>query len=235
VNVGVHGGHQGALVLAHLRPDIGRGGDQHAGKLGAQQIRHAALQGRVAIGVEQHHGHRRKAASANLLGDRGDLGLVGVVEDGAVSEAARAHLEHRLALDQRFFATSGEVVGVGHARPCDLHHVAIAARDHQRDGSAPALDDGVERQRGAMHHQLHRAAGRLVALEQHVDPARDRLGGGGGDARLLVVVDPRGVEVGHDEVGEGAADIDADSISGHRITLVEGLPSFSDCGQKIKR
>ena len=57
-----HGGHR-ALVLAHLGPDLGRRHHERVGERGTQRARNRALVLGIRVGVEQADGHGRRVAT----------------------------------------------------------------------------------------------------------------------------------------------------------------------------
>ena len=166
---------------------------------------------RIGEGIEQADGDR-----LDLLGQQRIDGAFGVARLERPLDAA-ARIDPlvddlaEIALDQRRRLLPGEVVELGHAQRADLQHVAKALGRDQPDARALVLEDGVGGHRRAVADLLDHVAGQAGLLEQLAQALDDRLrvvADAGGD--LLGVDGAVGAQQ-HD-VGEGAADIDADTI-----------------------
>ena len=139
------------------------------------------------------------------LARRRDAGFVERHAARAPSASIRSSTSRRRSpLDQRHEAAL-QAVGRRPGAPAELEHVAKAARRDQADGRDLALEHRVGRRRRAVHDRVERRrvdAGRVERGEHAeglvVDRRRHL-----GDAHLA----GRGVD--DDQVGEGAADVDA--------------------------
>ena len=149
------------------------------------------------------------SASAPALPERArrltHLLLVEREHDLAVGVDALGHLEAQLPRDERLEGALQAVRGRAGAAP-ELQHVAEAARGDQPGPGALALEQRVGRRRRAVDERLD-LAGRDASFGERREhalrlvPRRGRhLGGPDGAGRL----------VEQHEVGEGAADVDAD-------------------------
>jgi hypothetical protein len=152
-------------------------------------------------------------------GDRVQFPLVRLGLDGAVGAHPGDDLEHRLARDQGAFAADAEIVRVGQAPARQFHHVAVATADHQRDRGSAFLDDGVQRQGGAVRDHRHVGRRRAFGGQQRTHPGLHRGRGVGGNRWFLVDAQAAIAQIGHHEVGEGAADIHADAPARRALPL----------------
>src|SRR5262249_1507430 len=131
----------------------------------------------------------------------------------------------QVALDQRRRLLPGEVIKPRRAQRADFQDVAEALRGDQPDLGALVLEDGVRGDRGAVADFLDLPAGEAGFAQRLIEPV---------DQRARVVVDARGyfldvdraVGAEHDDVGERAADVDADAVGGRHYTL-SGISEFS--------
>ena len=130
-----------------------------------------------------------------------------------VVDALVDHLA-QIALDQRRRLGPGHVVEARHAQRADLQDVAEPLGGDQADARALLLEDGVGGDRGAVADLLDGASRYAGLGEQLGKPVDDGTGvvlDAGGD--LLGV--HRAVGAEQHDVGEGAADVDADAIGRH--------------------
>ena len=94
--------------------------------------------------------------------------------------------------------------------PADMQDVAVAAGGDQAGDRAVMLEDGVGRDGGAMEHHVDRLARNSVLVAEGGKAGDDAARGIVGRGRDLVHAGLAGLGVGKDQVGEGAAHIDAD-------------------------
>jgi hypothetical protein len=175
----------------------------------------AALVDVVEVGEEEADGDRLDALVAQVLGGDADGVLVERREDRAGRwQQPLRHGAAELALDQRP-RLPGDVlldrVVVGALVAADVDDVAEAlGGDHPRL-RALVLEDRVGRDRGAVHHQVDFGGADAAGGAEVADAAGDRRGDVLAAADLHHL-DPVGVVVEVDEVGEGAADVDPDRL-----------------------
>ena len=141
----------------------------------------------------------------------------GVSSTLAVGAHPGAHLEDPVAWNEGRLARGGEVVRAREAEPGELEHVAVALRHDEGHARPPALDDRVEADGGAVHHELDVAQGHAEGL-----PTRARIprstAADGSAGTLGSLWNLRSVcgHVHQHEVGERPADVDADPVARHR-------------------
>ena len=202
---GVEHGRRGALELARLGIHFVRQRDERQRR--RQCLADRALMRRIGIGMEERDGdafHAGRLDAGHRVGNRGVVGRqhgrAGMIDTlGQADAPIRRHL--RGAARRQV-----EAIEVLASAAADIEHVLEAARRHQRHRIDPILDDGVGDQGGAVDEIvdfLGREAGGgeggqdagdgIVALGRHLDrpdfAARRQQG---------------------DQIGEGAADVDAD-------------------------
>jgi hypothetical protein len=166
---------------------------------------------------------RARGDGLDLLGQQRIDGAFGIggrqraIDMAAMVDALVDHLA-QVALDQRHGLGPGEVVELGHAQGADLQHVAEALGGDQTNAGALVLD-GVGGDGGAVAYFVQ-AQARCGLAEELAQAFHDGPG---------VVVDAGGDFLGmdgavaaeQDDVGERAADVDADAIgdvAGHTAT-----------------
>ena len=154
----------------------------------------------------------------DLLGkQRIDLGFgIGGLQralDVALGVDALVHHAAQIALDQRRRLFPGDVVEARHAQRADLQHVAEALGGDEPDLGALVLEDGVGGDGGAVADLVQRGRrdpGLAEDLAQAFDDGAGVVVDAGGD---FLGVDGAVAAEQHD-VGEGAADVDADAVGG---------------------
>ena len=161
--VGVGDRGDRALVLVHLRQDLGRDRDRDAGHDLVGDLADPLLVDAAGIGVHQANGQRFDPARLEL----GKLLTQIVFVQPAYHIAARAGallgLDGELQRRQRFGLGPDDPAGedAGHEGTGDLQHLPVALGGHETDAGALPFQDGVGRDRGAVHHVGDR--GRLDA------------------------------------------------------------------------
>ena len=171
-----------------------------------QQRREPALVGGVGVGVQQADRHHLDPLIAEQRREAPRLGLVERDQDAARVVDALGHLEpQRPRHDRGLPARQVEAVQVIALLPADLQHVAEPPRRDQGGPRPPPLQHRVGRHGRA----VGQAGDLLVRPEQDTEPFQHRLGGIAGRQDLLHPQRPAGQRLRH-QIGEGAADIDAD-------------------------
>ena len=198
-DVGVHDGGIGPLVLAILRGDGGGERDGDARQEPSGERSDGGLVVRIGIGMEQGDCQR-------VL----HLGWIERPAHGPVGRDALADLHDLVARDERRVLVDEEVVDVVAELPLDLEHVAEPLGRHQEGPGPLPLDDEVGAERRAMHGLLHVGHGRPRPLEQRVEALQHALGGVAGRREVLADHDGARGHILEREVGEGAADVEAE-------------------------
>ena len=210
-HIGVGGGGAGARVLADLRRDVRGERDGERRESPCHGVAEQALVHRVGVGVQEDRRRgsprlrppapppRRSAASRSRE-----------ISTRAVGSQSLRRLASPGAGDQRPRHGEEDVVELVFPLAPDLQHVAEAGRGQQRGACAAPLDQRIGEERRGVDHARHlrrRAAG----TAQHLQRARQRPARGVvGRGAFLPDGGPAGVGVVQDEVGEGAADVDAE-------------------------
>ena len=175
-----------------------------------------AFMRRIAIGVQEADGDRLDAFGDQALRDGAHLGGFERREHVAVAVHAFGHFQAMAARHQRIREVQEQVVDVVALLGAHLQDVAEAARGDQAEARAAALDQGVGDQRGAVDDVAdvgERQAGgaqQLGEAFQRADGWVVRRG------QALVQADFVAFRIQQYEVGEGAADVEADAVAGDR-------------------
>ena len=171
------------------------------------------LVGGVGVAVQEADGDRLDALVAQLGDQPGHrLGIRRLVRR-SVGVRALVDFEPQVARHERRGQLQKQVVELVAMLARDLVGIAEAARREQCGAGAFALDDGVGDQRGAVDDAVHVGGLGLAALErlaQHLGDGHRRIGRRGQD---LADGEVAGRVVDQDQVGEGAADVDADPVA----------------------
>ena len=205
---------EGAFVLLDLGQHVEADAQRQVGRLLAHDLLDHLLVRR--IGVRMHQADRDGLDPFRQQAVDGGLGVG--ARKGHLHMAARIdaflHRDPQAALDQHRRLGPGQVVEARHAQVADFQHVAEAGGGDQPGPRALQFQDGVGRHRGAVQD-----LGDVVAQDAGFGQHRaDALDNGAG-----VVVDrgrhlpgDDGTVVGQEhDVGEGAADVDAETIRAH--------------------
>ena len=120
------------------------------------------------------------------------------------------NLASQVPLDQRARLLPGHVVEPRHPQPAELEDVAEAHGREQAGPGALALEDGVRRDRAAVDDVADRGGIDRVAAEDRPDAVRHAAAEVLGRRGELARVDCPG-RIADDDVGECAADVDADA------------------------
>ena len=135
-------------------------------------------------------------------------GFVEGGEDAAAGVEALGDLEAEVAGDERGEA-AGHAVGVGPRAAAELEDVAEALGGDQAGAGEAALEQGVGGDGGAVDEEVDAVEGRGGGVEGGEDAGGLVRGGRGLD-------EADGGAVEEDQVGEGAADVDAGHGGAHR-------------------
>ena len=210
-DVGVHHRGRGAFIFPEYRGDVDRGERPPAGPVLAQHLQCPSFVGVVDEAVEQAYRHRLHAFAGESLGGSEHVRLRQRLHACAVAVEPSPHPDAQVPRHQRRRKRFSVVERVLAVSAPDVEAVAKPSRGDETHPRAPAFEDGVGGDGGAVHEK------RAVS-ENRLDAGAERLGGqvergkhagrgvGGHRQRLEPVDLVPGV--GHHEVGEGAAAID---------------------------
>ena len=181
------------------RRDIGVG-PQPAHDLGGAALMHGID---VAVQKMDHDGFA--AQRQQLLRGIGDSGLVERDQHLAIGVHALWHFEAPFAVDQRIERTA-QAIGLRPGAAAEFQHVAKTLGGDETDRGDLALQQRIGRRGGAVHHGLQgRGIGAGLRESRHEADGLvvDR-------RRHLGELDLTGDRIDCQQVGEGAADVDAD-------------------------
>ncbi len=212
-DVRIHDGRARALVLADLGEDLGGARDVDVVADDLPDDRGGAtLVGRVRVGVQEADRDRSDACVARLLG-RVPHGLL-VQRDPLLAARAGAlgDLVAQPARDERRRLLVLELVHHRDPQPPQLEHVAEAGRRQQRAARALPFEHRVRGDRRRVH-DLRDARGRRPGLLQQLEDALDDAARVVVGRRQHLLRAQRAVGAEQDDVGERAADVDADPVA----------------------
>jgi hypothetical protein len=161
---------------------------------------------RIAIGVEEQEGERLGAVAHRLRRRGQKLCLVERDQHPAAPSHALIDLEPHRPANQRLVLAEEQVVGFRPVDAADLVDVAKAPRGEQRAAGAFALQQRIDRNRGAVQEQRgigERASGVVEGAMHAVDQP-------GWRRQHLAEPQFAGLAGQHCHVGERAADIGGD-------------------------
>ena len=207
LEVPVDGRRGAALVFAILRQQLGADGDVRVRPHGRRDLARALLVPVVDVRMNEVDDERFRAGSAQHLGGAPHRILVERDDDLPLGIDALRHLETEITRDERLERPL-ETVRRRARAATQLEHIAKAARGDEPRHRALALEQRVRRGRGAVDQHLDRR-GRDAGLAQRREHAVGLIADGGRD-----LGDSHGTRrfVHQDQVGEGAAHVDADQI-----------------------
>ena len=217
----VQDGRTRALVLTKLRVDIAR--DAHVRKVARQVLAQRALVLGVGVAVQQAYRHTLDVLALQACHELGDLidlqrRLYRPVRGDPFGDLEPQPPRHR----RRRLGRRLEIVEVQPARPRDLQHVPKSARGDQAHDRAAPLDDGVRHDRRTV-----RDRGDRVIAGERLKAAHDAVRRAGRRRRDFAARQPARRRA-HDNVGKGAADVDADAAAGHAREASTGREPVSD-------
>lgn len=200
-----------ALIFLEFGPDFGGEAEIGLRRNAGRDLADPALMFRIGVAVQQAYCDRLGAPIDEHSQRAFGAGFVERPDRIPARVHPLAHLGDHRAGQERGRRSVGEVEAIGADRVllADMEQVAKAARGDQAQPRAFPLEHEIGRQRGGVDEagDLRRIAGCGVeALADGGQHSADRIVGRG---QRLDVVD-RTQRVGEHEIGEGAADIDAD-------------------------
>ena len=220
LQIGIGDGGGRPLIFLPLGHHVAGEGNRHVRQFLAQDLGYAPFMAGIEKGEETGDGHR--LAFALFLQpprQRANAFLVERRDGVAIAVDPLVHLEAVAVLHQGIGLDPGDVVMAAPVAALDERHVAEAAGGDIGDGRAFSLQDHVGGDGGADAQM-----GDLLGIVDALQAVQDAVGGvfrrgqvfpGGHGAAGLII---------GDEIGEGAADIDADDIASHAA-----LPVPPDC------
>ncbi len=215
--IGVHDGGGGAGVFAHLRVQLAAHGQAHVRHHLAHDFGGAGFVVGVQHRPDETDRHRLHALAQEVAAGVADVILVQRRVHLAVRQHAFRHTATQVARNQhgrgRIFGVIA--VAVFLVAQADLDAVLMAARGDQAGPGSVMGDQRVQSDRGAVDAQIgirHDLVGAEAGfLLDQLQAVADRGGGVvGGGQRLEDAHAP--LAVGKDEIGEGAARVDAETI-----------------------
>ena len=211
---------RGPLVLSDLGQDLGRGGHGDIGERRLHERGDLTLVGRVLVRMEEADGDRFHAGLAEAVDHLGHPGGVDGTDDRPGLVGALGDGEPEPPPDEGLRHPHLEVVEVVAALAPDLEDVLEPLRGEERGPRAGALDHRVGDERGAVQGMPHPVGGRAGGGEELPHAVEDAAQGIAGRGEDLAELHPA-ARVEQGEVGEGAADVDAEAIgSRHCPTIV---------------
>ena len=209
-HVGIDDRRAGAFVFPDLRQQRARNRDWNGRVARTNQVAKAQFVRAVSVRIDQADRNGVDLRREDLTDDRVRAGFVQRMLDAAPVIDPLLDLESEPPGNQRRRFAPANVVEDGHPQTADLEHVAKALRGDERDPCALAFENGVRRH-GRPVHDL-RDLGDL-----HAAVADDGVETGC-DTQAVVLRRRQHLGAQHPscgvqayEVGERAADIDADS------------------------
>ena len=166
----------------------------------------------VGVGVDQADADGTDATRFQAARGLPHALLVERAQFLALEVHAAADLEHQIERHRPFWLHPeiGIAVAVRHRLPGDLQHVAEAGGDNQAERVDRALQERVGRDRGAVGETDQLVGGGADLAEDLVHAVDETEGGISRRARHLGHGDVAGGRIDANNVGEGAAGVDAD-------------------------
>ena len=212
-DVGVGDGGARAFELPDVGAHVAGERDRDVRSQALERRRDGALVRRVPECVQQTYRDRLDAVGCEAADEGCDFGLVQRRDHAAPRVDALGHLEDPRAANQGLGELDPDVVDVVPALAAHGQDVPKAAGHQQRGVDAAPLDEGVGRERGAVHDGIHVARRDAALGEDGPQPAHDA-------SRDVAVVgqdlgngQPAAIAIGEGEIRERAADVDSDSES----------------------
>ena len=149
-DIGIRRRRRGALELTILLRQLVRGRDEEIGMaLGDDRLCPLLVRG-IAVGMQEQDGDRLYAATDRVGRRRPHRILIERDQHFPLRVHALADLVTQITLDQRLVAAKEQVVGFRPVDAADLVDIAKALRGEKRAGCPGALQDGVDRDGGAV-------------------------------------------------------------------------------------
>jgi hypothetical protein len=176
-------------------------------KLGVYQLARAPFVQWIRVRVQEGDCQRLHAAFDEIARARDDSGFVKRELDYAVGPDALRRFEAQAPRHQRLRQLDEQIVELVLVLAPHLERVAKARGRDEPGGRALAFDQRVGEQRRRVHHARHVAVSEPLGLEQPLDAGDHAAVRSVGSRELLMAVRHRCALVVHDDVGEGAADV----------------------------
>ena len=219
LHIRVGAGRAGALELADFGRDLRRERQRKVRIDAANDAGGAPLVRGIAIGMQERDRNRLDAVALDHLPRRRHhCGLVQRHEHLPLEIHTLPDFAAPIAWHERRRRFEKQIVEVVTCFAPHLDHIAKALGGDQADGRAGPLDHRVGDQRGAVHDAVQIGGVEIRLLQQAIDAGDDRLARIVRCRQQLAGVDEIAPRIVQHEVGERAADIDADANSapGHR-------------------
>ncbi len=211
-DIGIDDGGGGSLILLDLGQDLRRQANRHIRCPFGDQFTDAPFVGAVGIGIDQRYRDRLDPVGQQFFDCRPCRDFVQWGQNAALVVNTLDNLGPVGAAGQGLGLLPGQIVKRGHAKAANFQDIAEAVRGDQSGLDAPAFQNGVGSDGGAVDNLGNCRGGDCAAPEHH----RQALG----DAAAVVVrrrghFQRQGFAVGGQEhhVGKRAADIDADPVT----------------------
>ena len=209
-HVGIDHRRRGPLVLPDLGQDLRADRQRQAGRPPPDDGRDLLLVNRVGVGVDEADGQSLDGLLKQPVKCPLDVGRVQRGEDVAAGADPLVHLQAQITRDQGRRLFPGQVVEPWHTDPSDLEDVAEPLGRDQPGPGPSELQDRVGGHGGAVNDLAHVTPAEAGLAEDVAEALADGPGvvvHAGGDLLRVDVA----VGVQEDDVGEGAADVDADA------------------------
>ena len=215
LGVGVHRRGGPALVLAHVREDVGGARDVQPGKLATDERPGRLLVSGVGVGVEEADGERLDGGRVDQIAHRlAYLPEIQRLDHRAVGRDAFTDLPAAAARDERIGPSQPEVEQVVALLEAHVEEVPEPfGHQHPRRRPAP-LDDRVGDEGGAVGDRVDLGHRDVLAGEQGGRALDHRDRGVGWRGEPLVDRDPAATLVEQGEVGKRSSDVHAEPV-GH--------------------
>jgi hypothetical protein len=232
-DIGVQNSRRGALVLADDRRDFTRHRYEATGEVLHRLGRRVFMPG-VREAVEQADGDRLDALFAKDLQRRADILVRQRFAFLARPVDPTAHRKPQLARNEDGGIGRSVIPWVVTRATADVQRIAEARGRQHGDACPLAFEHGIGGDRGAVHEERagsEEAADRQVfAVRRALQGVQHALAGVRGNRRNLEDPDAA-IRPDQDEIGEGAADIDADTPGGG--CRLHHAASLGDCGRAV--
>ena len=211
---GVGHGGRCPLEFADLGGHLVRGGHVEVGTSRRHEAGRLHLVPRICIGVQEHDGHRRHSCPRQVLRPRGHRHRVEWLAHAPIGAHPLRNFQPQVPGHQRRRALDVDVVQLVLALPPDLQGVGEAGGGEQARHRSLALDEGIGEEGGGMHHarDVRRVHSALSEQPRYPGGHGARRVVGRGEDLAVDLVSP--LVIVDDEVGEGAADVDAERVAG---------------------
>ena len=207
-----------ALELPDFGEHLGAGADERVRPQLARDLGRAPLVGRIRVGVHEMDDERLASRVAQGGDCASKLVFVEGDDDTALRVHALGHIEPQLARNQRLEG-AGEAPVVRPGAAAELEGVAEPAGRHESALRTLALQNRIGGDGGAVHDGLD-ARGRSTA---RVDARHEAVGLRARGARDLGDLEPAGLAVEGEHVGERTADVDSHPVTHSRISHVHRM------------